>query len=272
MNIREIQLYKLSLMKRISKICESKGLPYHLYGGTLLGAVRHQGFIPWDDDIDIALLWDDYKNLLDILQEELEDQYFVQNLWTEKNFPCLWTQLRVNNTTSMPIDSKKLDIHWGICIDIFPLISMSDDEIKYKKQLRAFQLAKSFLATDLMRAKGEKAHGLQKIINVLPNRIRHKIVDRIIEKHAYVDGSQTWLGGLDSAELKRKYKYEDFKETRKYTFEDEQFDGPINGESVLVCNYGPDYMTPPPPEKRGGHDLELGEIINDLEHDYKEYL
>ena len=272
MDLRELQLYKLKVFEEFAAVCEQNGIQYFLYGGTLLGAVRHNGFIPWDDDIDVALLWDDYLKLLRILQKDLGEQYFVQNIWTESKYPLLWTQLRVNNTTSMPTRLKGLHIHWGICIDIFPLISMEDDDKEYSKQLKAFRVARSMLAKDAMKARGEKAVGVQRIINLLPSKTRHLIVDMILKKHASTDGNQKWLGGLDSAELKRKYKYEDFKSTKEYIFEDKSFLGPANADSVLTCNYGTGYMTPVPPSKQGGHDIELGTIINDLEHNYTEYL
>ena len=134
MELRELQLYKLEILKDITNICDRHRLKYFLYGGTLLGCVRHNGYIPWDDDVDIALLWDDYIRLLKVLKKDSPKKYFVQNLWTEKNFPCLWTQIRVNGTTSMPIELKGLKIHWGICIDVFPLISVSDNDKTYNRQ------------------------------------------------------------------------------------------------------------------------------------------
>ena len=272
MELKEIQNFKLDMLLKVVNICDEQEIPYYLYGGTLLGAVRHNGFIPWDDDIDICLLWNDYKKLLSILPDKIGNEYYVQNLWTEGRFPCLWTQLRANGTTSLPVASKKLKIHWGMCIDIFPLISIFDDEKKAKKQFRAFSIAQSFIAKDLMKAKGEKAYGAQKVINIIPNKVRRFIASRIIKNYAFVDSENQYLGGLDSAELKKKYLYVDFSKRTKLLFEGHKLYCPVNYESVLVCNYGEDYMTPPPPENRGGHDIELGNIINDIRVDYTEYL
>ena len=64
MDVRDVQLFKLEILKDVIKVCEKHNLTYYLYGGTLLGCIRHNGFIPWDDDIDIALKWNDYKKLL----------------------------------------------------------------------------------------------------------------------------------------------------------------------------------------------------------------
>ncbi len=272
MDIRELQLFKLNVLKDIAEVCERNQIQYYLYGGTLLGAIRHKGFIPWDDDIDIAMLWDDYCRFLKIAQKELGKKYFVQNYKTDKGYYCLWTTIRVNNTTSLLVGVKKLDIHWGICIDVFPLISMMENEKKYKKQLNAFKIARSFLVSDYMKAIDEQPYGMQKIINHIPRAIRHIVVTAILRKHASLNKEMEWLGGLDSAELKRKYLLNDFLQRKAYKFEDALFFGPVNADSVLICNYGRNWSTPPPREERGGHDLVQGEIINDLIHDYHEYL
>lgn len=271
MDNREVQLFKLHVLSDVVSFCEKNGIRYFLYAGTLLGAIRHKGFIPWDDDIDLAMLWDDYKKFLQLATKGLGEPYFVQNYITDKEYFCLWTQLRVNNTTSMPARDKAVNIHYGICLDIFPLISMENDEKEYSRQIKAFKLAHSLLATDYMKAKKEKARGIQRIINMTPRKIRHRIVSDIFKKYARIDETKEWLGGIDSAVLKRKYKYKDFSATKKYNFEGMDFDGPINGESVLVCNYGDNWMSPPPIEERKGHELVLGELINDIDHDYSYY-
>ena len=269
--LRQLQLYKLNILKEFAGFCDRNNLHYYIYAGTLLGAVRHKGFIPWDDDIDVCMLWDDYYRFLEVAPKKFGEQFFIQNYRTDKAFNSLWTQIRANNTTSMIMEYKALPIHWGVCIDVFPLISMEKDERKYARQLNAFHLAKSLLAKDAMRAKKEKATGLQRLLNLTPRAIRHWIVSRIFMKYASISEDDEWLGGLDSAELKRKYKLEDFQRAKEYEFEGAFFFGPQNADSVLICNYGADYMTPPPIEKRGGHELPLGEIINDLERDYSYY-
>lgn len=103
-----------------------------------------------------------------ILKTECSKKYFVQNSFTDKEYPCLWTQIRVNGTTSMPVELKELNMHWGICIDIFPLISLSNDDNEFKKQRKAFAYARALLAKDFIEAKKESAVGGQKLSILFP--------------------------------------------------------------------------------------------------------
>ena len=268
MDIRTLQLYKLEILKDVIKICEENNIKYFLYAGTLLGCIGHEGYIPWDDDVDIALTWNEYKKLLCILKDK--EEYFIQNIWTEKNYPCLWTQVRVKGTTSMPKELKGLKMHWGICIDIFPLISVSNDDTLFEKQKKAFTYARALIAKEFMKAKGEKAIGGQKIINLLPNKVRHLIVNRIFEKYAWESSKDVFVSELATNDLCRQYKYSDICDLEKKSYEGCMMYVPTKYHEILSKQYG-DYMTPPPIEKRGGHELTLGETIIDAHVNYKEY-
>lgn len=133
MTVREIQLFKLGILEDIAAICDKHNIKYILHYGTLLGAIRHNGFIPWDEDIDIAMPWNDYKQFAEVLTKEYSDKYFAQNNWTEPKFPLLWTQIRVNGTTCMPAAYCDHDIHWGMCIDVFAAID-EEPQLKMKKR------------------------------------------------------------------------------------------------------------------------------------------
>ncbi len=271
MELRELQLYKLDILKKVIRVCEDNNLTYYLQSGTLLGCIRHKGYIPWDDDIDISLKWNDYVKLIQILRKTAGEEFFVQNMWTEPKYPYLLTQIRVNNTTSLPINAKRLKMHWGMCIDIFPLISVSADDEKFEKQKVAIRLARSFLAKDQMLVMGEKAHGKQRIINMLPSRVRHFFADRIIRKYAYYDENERYLFGLSQCEVVRRYERTWFESAIKKPFEDIECNVPVGYDLVLKALYK-NYMELPPESKRNGHDSMLGEIINDITKDYTTYL
>ena len=158
-----------------------------------------------------------------------------------------------------------------MCIDIYPLISVSVNDRKYKKQKAAIRLARSFLAKDQMIAMGESAHGKQKIINLLPSKMRHFFADRIIRKYAYYDEKERYLFGLSPFEVVRRYERTWFESTVKKPFEDIDCNVPIKYDSVLKALFG-DYMTPPPESERNGHNTMLGEVINDITKDYTTYI
>lgn len=269
--IREVQLFELQMLKDVAKVCNENNIDYMLACGTLLGAVRHGGFIPWDDDIDLYMTPKNYTKFIKIGQEALGDKYFIQNWRTEKNYPFLWTQIRANGTTSMPVASKNLDIHWGVCLDIFPVIGRYNSGLKRKLQSASFGLSKALLAKDYILAMNEKAQGKQKLINLLPYRVRKTLCKLMqplylcdIKKNNQNEACVLW------------YDFSDFfpslllNERTKIKFENGHFTTMKDYKDYLSAIYG-DYMTPPPIEEQKGHEGTLGEIIIDLNRDYMQY-
>ena len=269
MTLREIQLYKLGMMKDIASICDQHGLKYILHYGTLLGAIRHDGFIPWDDDVDLAMPWNDFKKLIQILNCDYSDRYFAQSIWTEERFPLLWMQIRANGTTSMPVDYASYDIHWGMCIDVFALVAAEIDEKKKRKREKIIHLVKLFLENDYREMTNQELKGRRlKLINRIPRGIRRLIIRTLLKAVASDPQENGFVSPLQNP--KRIYAYADIMNTEKHVFEGLLFDIPKGFDNVLKTEYR-DYMTLPPENQRGGHELALGRIINDANKDYKEY-
>ena len=120
-NIKEMQKIELEMLLEVDRICKKFNIRYFLIAGTLLGAIRHKGFIPWDDDIDIIIPLNDYIKFCKVAEKELNKNYFLQNYKTD--FTAMWyTKIRKNNTTAIQANHKNKLHHQGIWIDIFPLI------------------------------------------------------------------------------------------------------------------------------------------------------
>ena len=132
--IREKQLVMYGIMKEIVRVCDKHNITYYLSGGTLLGAVRHHGFIPWDDDVDLEMPWKDYKRFLRIAPQELPKDLFVQTFYTDPGYPNVFAMVRKSGTTAMPVSQKDLGIHWGIEVDIFPIVGLYRDQRLYRRQ------------------------------------------------------------------------------------------------------------------------------------------
>ena len=97
-HLRACQLKQLSILEEVDRICKKHGIGYWLDGGSLLGAVRHGGFIPWDDDFDIALPRDDYEQFLALAKEKLSDRYLLMNFEENNNYPLMTTRLMIRGT------------------------------------------------------------------------------------------------------------------------------------------------------------------------------
>ena len=124
---KKIWAVELDLLNKFSKVCEENGLMYFLDGGTLLGAIRHQGFIPWDDDVDVIMPRKDYDRLFEIAEDVFQEPYFFQTTLTEDDFFRTHAQLRNSSTTGFILaDARKPQINMGIWLDVFPLDEVAD--------------------------------------------------------------------------------------------------------------------------------------------------
>lgn len=121
--LRQLQLAELDILNEFVRACEENSLRYYLVGGTLLGAVRHQGFIPWDDDIDVAMPREDYDKFAKTCTEKLGPGYFYQSSETDPWYFLTYAKIRKNGTEIYEERFKDAKFHKGIFIDIFPLDS-----------------------------------------------------------------------------------------------------------------------------------------------------
>lgn len=148
--MKEIWAVELDLLAEFQRVCEKYNLKYYASGGTLLGAIRHKGFIPWDDDLDVEMFRDDYKKLCEIGPKEFKKPYIFQNEYTESGSLRGFSKLRNSQTTAM-YEHEKRDCFKGydkgIFIDIFPLDSILDNPAEQqKKKRRADKWCKAYLS------------------------------------------------------------------------------------------------------------------------------
>ena len=132
--LERLQKEEIDILNEIVRICDKNNIPYFLAAGTLLGAVRHSGFIPWDDDIDLFMLRDDYNKFIKCAINEINDNYFLQCHDTDKYYYSSFIKVRKNNTLMIEEENENRKIHRGIWVDIFPLDYVKDDSkiLKFK--------------------------------------------------------------------------------------------------------------------------------------------
>ena len=269
--IREVQLFSLEILKEVVRVCEQNNLTYYLNGGTLLGAVRHQGFIPWDNDVDIEMPVEDYKRFLKIAPKELPDKFFVQTYMSDSGYNEMWAKVRCNGTTSLPVAWKNYQIHFGIGIDIFPLVGLYKNNFMRKLQTKLLGINRAMLSKEFALAtQPELKHNFKtKLLYLLPHPFRClicKMNELIIFKKFYISdmASSVWFTLPDEIEVKA------YGEGVSLPFEDVMLLCPSDWDTVLTTVFG-DYMTPPPVEERNGHEGSLGKIIYDCDRDYSFY-
>ena len=125
-DLKTLQNIELEILDEFIRVCEKNQLTYFLIGGSCIGAVRHHGFIPWDDDIDVGMPREDYEKLVEIAADELNPEYFFQNYHSEKNCGLIFGKIRKNNTILSENYSYHIHMHQGVWIDIFPYDQIGD--------------------------------------------------------------------------------------------------------------------------------------------------
>lgn len=271
---REIQLCTFEILKEVVRVCEKHEITYFLSFGTLLGGVRHKGFIPWDNDIDITMPIKDYRRFLKIAPKVLPKDLFVQTYKSEHNFNLLFTQIRANNTTSLPVKYKNWNIHWGMHIDIFPLAGVFESKFGMNFQRKAIELCRALVYKEFLQvcdSKQIERNKKLKVLYVLPRFLRVLLADVILR---FVLRDHTAFNFCSELGNKMSLRIDSTKYVRKTVveFEGEYFAAPEDYDYILTMNYG-DYMTPPPVSERSfGHTGTHGEIIYDHTTDFKKYI
>ena len=268
--IREMQKVELEMLIEVDRICKKYNIKYFLVAGTLLGAVRHKGFIPWDDDIDIAMPMDEYRRFCKVAKDELSDQYFLQNYRTDVT-SWLFTKIRKNNTTAIEENRFGSLFHQGIWIDVFPFIGVKNDDkwlLKFNKNVK---FIKKIITKKIGLVNSTEGNFLYAIINKLTPLRLVRFVFGLLYNRVFQDPRKhTHCNYLWSrSKITARFPTELFSETCEVEFEGHMFPAPKDWDKYLTIEYG-DYMTPPPPEKRNGGSHNIA--IVDVNNDYTKYI
>ncbi len=134
--LRKVQLVQLDIAKEVKRVCEENGIKYFLDSGTLLGAVRHRGFIPWDDDLDMAMLRDEYDRFCRIAPGKFRPEYFLQTWETDPEYPYGFAKVRKLGTVYIEASSQRSEAHHEIYIDLYPYDHFPDEARDIRRQAR----------------------------------------------------------------------------------------------------------------------------------------
>ena len=266
-SLKKLHKVHLEILDKFVQICENHNFTYSLAYGTLLGAVRHQGFIPWDDDLDVFMPRKDYEEFLKIAQEELGDKFYLDCFDANSDYYLQFAKIKKNNTIFLEESIKHLNNHKGIFIDVFPLDNLYDN-IK-RSHIDAIFIKSITNAVNLKNKIGKLKNARHPILVTFLRAFSKKTLMKM----------QKWLSTKNTNNnskyvtcfysvypfQKEIFKRDDLFPTTTLKFEGKDYKVFKEYDKILTHVYG-NYMELPPKEKRVNHmplKLDFGDNQNE---------
>ena len=255
--LKHLQGLELMILKDFIKICDENNLKYYIYGGSLLGAVRHKGFIPWDDDIDVIMFRDDYEKFKKIFLSKPNEKYELLTYETYDDDFFLFSKIMLKGTKFEEWWVDQVSFSEGINMDIFVLDNVSDNDFKCSIQTKKARLCDRLLSVVLIkvydypfpiRHVSNFTHAIFKLFKVKPDTFRKRAIKTLTK----YDNTTKRVCDISALHRPQIYNREYFGKGKKIQFEDIQVNAPENSHKILEQIYG-DYMQLPPEDKRYNH-------------------
>lgn len=280
-DLRDFHNELLDILIEFDRICRENNIKYSLAFGTLLGAVRHKGFIPWDDDVDVMMERNDYDYFCKICPEKIGNNYFFQSRKTEKKYPYNICRIRKNNTAMIYNTWKDAGIHLGIYIDIYPIDKIPNNKIK-----RIIQKFFIILNTPVRISRnpviffngGQKFNAIIKKIlyyvsRMIPIGLSTRIENYYLTKYNKLDCNLSGIiceGGtlIKTPQDMKPFKSSFLSSYKEVSFEGHSFLAVSECDGVLSHWYG-DYMKLPPENERVMYHQP---DVFDTKHSYELYI
>lgn len=249
---RQIQQKALKILLEVDRICKKEGITYSLAYGTMLGAVRHKGFIPWDDDVDLFMMRADYERFRQACRSELGEEFFYQSRETDREYYYSFNKIRLNGTVFEERSQTGRKMHSGLFVDIFPIDYVYEDDQKRKKQLDGWE--RCWKALNLKKIRLAAVKGVKKLIFALLRLPLLCVPDDYLYRKAESYRREAGESELCFiAGMARDDKYvmasKHFASTVDMDFEGHRLPCYADYDVILTACYG-DYMQPPAEKDR----------------------
>ena len=259
---RKMQLLELDMLVDFDRVCNEQNIKYVIFSGTMLGAIRHKGYIPWDDDADIAMLREDYEKFKTVANNLNPDICFFQDHTTDPDYRWGYGKLRRTGTTYIRKGQEHLKCQTGIFVDIFPL-----DDVPHSLIGQMIQDFYCFCCRKILWSEvGKKTYGGIKglwfsLLSLIPTKTVFSLLNVYIRKSSNSTNNKVRMLCFTSmGKLYYKHSIKDrygmdkkwYLDRQRYLFENKELWGSKDYDGVLKYIFG-DYMTPPPEDKRECH-------------------
>lgn len=257
--INHIKEVEFMILKDFVEICDKNDIEYYLIYGTQIGAIRHQGFIPWDDDIDVILFRDDYEKFLKVMEDNPNEKYTIFDSRYNDEYFFQFGRMSLNGTYWAEYWDKQVSFKLGLHIDLFILDNLPDNGLKRKLFIqRCYILTRLYSISVLTFDNYSKlfnsilnlTHKIFKVLRLNPKYFQKRLYNVFTK---YNSNSGEYVTDLTLME-KVTFKKSDYKPPKKALFENVELNIPNNDDNTLIPIYG-DYMQLPPEENRINHVL-----------------
>ncbi len=240
----------LLVMDAVDELCTKHKIKYYMIGGTLLGAVRHKGFIPWDDDFDIIMPRDDFDKFVKIASVELKEPFKLAWITTNDEYRHLYAKVENSNTVFFE-DIKYGSGYPGIFVDIFPLDTTNGYSKKIEQRKKWIKKLATMMGMKVYRGK----YGFLRdaILSCMSTRFLNASATGLMKLSNTKNGEWYTNFGSQYSAKKQTIKKEYYGEGMRIPFEDRRYYAPTHSESILKSVFGENYMSLPPKEKRRTH-------------------
>lgn len=263
--LKQIQDIQKDLIREVARICKKCGIHFNMVGGTMLGAIRHKGYIPWDDDADIGFLRTEYEKFRQACKTELDtEKYYIQDLRDTKGYRWGYGKLRRKNTEFIRLNQEFMPYEQGISIDLMPFDNVPDCWIRRRIHFfQCFLYRKLFWSEVGSRTeKNPWVRFVYRMIRRIPMGVVLKHYQRFIEKGQKRKTKLVRI--LTFPTPKGVYGYDRiwYTHLRQYEFGDLKLPGAEDYDGYLQVKYG-NYMELPPVEKRKTHPISRLKLLEE---------
>lgn len=255
-DLRTLQLIELEMIVEVDRICRKNGIEYSIDGGTLLGAVRHKGFIPWDDDADIVFTRHEYAKFYRACKKDLDtEHFFLQEYRTDANYRWGYAKLRRKNTEFIRMNQEQMKFCTGVCIDLFVNDNVPDNYLLRRAYYGMNFCIRKVLYSELGKTAAPNwfLRGWYRILNKIPRdtlfRVRNRLAAFCNRKRTELVSHLMWP--YPNKACKYGMPVSCFEDYMDIEFEGMMFRAFTDYDTYLTLLYN-DYMQLPPPEKRVG--------------------
>lgn len=260
---------QLGLAEEVKRICEKYHIKYFIIWGTLLGAVRHKGFIPWDDDFDIALQRNDYERFCKVALEEIRSPYFFQTDLTDPEFFIGYARVRDSRTTAYIVVDSSPTYNNGIFVDIYPLDVIPRRQLARDIKFWARDRTKALCLCYINKAAKKKRTLWFYLFRLLPYKYLFNLFTASCKMFNNVSNGDVGMAYHPTLVKHYHFNKRCCSTTIEMRFENTSFNVPVGYAEILQSVYGEKYMSFPPKRKRG--EWHRGQIVFEPDVPYYEY-